>query len=300
MKYFFHLGATNKLSLLELSSLLPKKNIKLLANSLAEISLDSDDQAKELMSKLGGTIKITKNIHNKEKLIVNHDWKNWIKRDRKKPYADHKKGMLPPKLARMMANIAIGQYLKTNKKNPENLFDPFCGTGTILMEAQLLGLDVFGSDIDENAFYGSKRNLHWLATQYEIANNYKLFIQDATKISRQEITKPIQLLVTEPFLGKPRPKTDKLPNIFKGLEKLYLGSFKNWAKILDNNAVLVVVFPSSETEQKEFSLSHLIDKLEGIGYSMLSKPVQYARPEAIIKRQIYLLRYVKSKSIRKS
>jgi tRNA G10 N-methylase Trm11 len=89
------------------------------------------------------------------------DIDDWTNRDRNKPYADRKKGMLPPKVARMMVNIAFGLWQQKNTTKPL-LYDPFCGTGTVLLEAGMRGLDVYGSDIDQKAVFGSRDNLEWL------------------------------------------------------------------------------------------------------------------------------------------
>ena len=45
------------------------------------------------------------------RLLVSQNIDDWQHRDRAKPYSDRRKGMLPPKIARMMVNIALGQYL---------------------------------------------------------------------------------------------------------------------------------------------------------------------------------------------
>ena len=37
------------------------------------------------------------------------------------------------------------------------LWDPFCGSGTILMEAAVLGFDIIGTDIDLRALESANR-----------------------------------------------------------------------------------------------------------------------------------------------
>ena len=58
------------------------------------------------------------------------------------------------------------------KKN-ETLLDPFCGTGGILIEAGILGINIIGSDIDKKLVYGCKENLNF----YNI-NNSARFLCD--------------------------------------------------------------------------------------------------------------------------
>ncbi|MDH4123130.1 MAG: DNA methyltransferase, partial [Thermoplasmata archaeon] len=60
-----------------------------------------------------------------------------------------------PRLARALINI-------TSKKGDRNVLDPFCGTGTFLIEARLLGFQTFGSDISDRMIKGSRRNLDHL------------------------------------------------------------------------------------------------------------------------------------------
>ncbi|MCA9340443.1 MAG: hypothetical protein KDA17_06005, partial [Candidatus Saccharibacteria bacterium] len=61
---------------------------------------------------------------------------DYAKRDFERPMRDAYVGMLPPKLAQIMINLA---------QPPENavLLDPFCGTGVILQEAMLMGFGVY-------------------------------------------------------------------------------------------------------------------------------------------------------------
>ncbi|NIP32855.1 hypothetical protein GWN26_09370, partial [Candidatus Saccharibacteria bacterium] len=61
-------------------------------------------------------------------------------RDWQRPAKDQASGMLPPKIAKIMINLAQAD-------RNELLLDPFCGSGTILMEAALMGHNILiGSD----------------------------------------------------------------------------------------------------------------------------------------------------------
>jgi len=225
------------------------------------------------------------------------DIDDWTNKDRNKPYFDRKKGMLPPKVALIMVNIAMGDN-PVSEDQKRILLDPFCGTGTVLIEGLLTNLDVFGSDLDIEAVEGTKRNLEWLAQDYPFTHEYKVIMSDATKIPPQP--EKFQYLVTEPFLGKPKPNPAKLPYIFKGLEKMYIGAFKHWTTLLDDGASVVIVFPTVTTEdakgrKRTFSLDMLIDKLTTFGNTTLSKPILYSRPQAVVQRQIYRFRFNKQK-----
>lgn len=213
----------------------------------------------------------------------------WTTRDRYKPYADRKKGMLPPKVARMMVNLALG----SQPVKDAVLYDPFCGSGTVLLEAALLGCTVIGSDLDPNSVFGTQSNIEWLSKTYNQEFAGSAFLSDAASARAQQFPKPVTYLVTEPFLGKQTPSPALLPNIYKGLEKQYLGAFKNWTRLLADNAELVVIFPQVEVGKKTFTLESLIDKIAALGYTMSSEPLLYHRPRAVVQRQIYRFTFKK-------
>ncbi len=223
------------------------------------------------------------------KTVSIQDIDDWTKRDRSKPYADRKKGMLPPKVARMMVNIA--KNLSTSN-SPLNIYDPFCGSGTILMEALMLGCDVSGSDLDINSVRGTQDNLGWLIDEYRLNKKVPaVYLLDATQPLPTSAANKIDAIVTEPFLGKPKPKEDELRNIFKGLYRTYLGAFKNWTQILKPGGMIIIIFPVVETKNKTYNLNKLIDKLSRLGYTTMSQPLIYSRPQAIVKRELHFLRY---------
>lgn len=66
-----------------------------------------------------------------------------------KPY--HTTNSLPARLARGLVNLVIPPA--------RSILDPFCGTGSILLEAQSLGLQTYGVDISSRMVQISKKNL---------------------------------------------------------------------------------------------------------------------------------------------
>ena len=59
---------------------------------------------------------------------------------------------MPAKLARCMVNLT--------RPEPENLiFDPFCGTGSLLLEAGLMGYQTIGADVQKRMILGARLNL---------------------------------------------------------------------------------------------------------------------------------------------
>jgi 2-polyprenyl-3-methyl-5-hydroxy-6-metoxy-1,4-benzoquinol methylase len=74
-------------------------------------------------------------------------------RDFGRPGRDDTSGMLPPKLALMLINL-------TGATTNQTLLDPFCGSGTVITEAMVLGFQsIIGSDISEKAVSDTKKNV---------------------------------------------------------------------------------------------------------------------------------------------
>jgi len=75
----------------------------------------------------------------------------FVKRGSQKRVFSHSAAM-PAKLARCMVNLA-------QPKTGDIVLDPFCGTGSFLIEAGLIGCRVFGLDVKRYMVEGSLRNL---------------------------------------------------------------------------------------------------------------------------------------------
>ena len=147
---------------------------------------------------------------------------------------------------------------------------------------------LIGGDNDPQAVVGSKTNLNWLREKFGLPIDYEIYHANATKLSLKE--HKIDYLVTEPFLGKQTPNLKKIDNLYLGLEKLYLGAFKNWRQFLKPDAKIVIIFPAWP-EKPSLNFQNLIDKLNQIGYTTLSEPLVYARENAQVVRTIWQFKY---------
>lgn len=168
------------------------------------------------------------------------DFADWSHRDFDRPARDAKRGMLPPKLARMMINLS-GAEPSTSR-----LLDPFCGSGTVLMEAIQLGYGkMVGSDISEQAIDDTKANLEWLETGKDLPS-IDLHVSKAGNLHAVLDPKSIDVVVTEPFLGKPRQGRESAQDIqraVKELAKLYTESFSSIKQTLSPGAKIVIASP---------------------------------------------------------
>lgn len=224
------------------------------------------------------------------------DFEDWNKRDFGRPAADAKAGMLPPKVARMIVNIALKGI---DAGHHPMVVDPFCGVGTVLSEALLVGANVSGSDISETAILHAKKNVEWLRREYPvIAPLYaNIYVGDATHLSKSQAANSVDAIVTEPFMGETIDKKDipglrpeRVKNILRGLEKLYIGALKEWTHILKSNGTIVMAMPAYDLGRSVMRVKNVVDRCESLGYTLLTGPIEYSRPQAIVRREFYVFK----------
>jgi len=92
-------------------------------------SLNSAQVINNQIIEKGFELDILRNFETEKygKTLMVQDLEGFVQRDMYKPNTDIQMGTLPPKLARMMVNFTA--------QNSGILWDPFCGSGTIPMEA---------------------------------------------------------------------------------------------------------------------------------------------------------------------
>ncbi len=166
------------------------------------------------------------------------DFKNLSKRDFGRPARDDRSGMLPPKLAQIMINLA------EIKDDNGLVLDPFCGSGTILQEAMLLGYTkVAGTDLSSKAIEDTKDNIHWLKEKYDL-KGYKtdIFLKNAIKLSESFKPESVEAIICEPYLG-PQRGWDDMKLIKRELEDLYTQSLREFSKILKPHGRVVMIWP---------------------------------------------------------
>jgi tRNA (guanine10-N2)-dimethyltransferase len=106
------------------------------------------------------------------------------RRPKKKPFF-HPSAM-PPKLARCMVNLA-------KPKAGDLILDPFCGTGSILIEAALIGCRILGMDIQKRMARGSLKNFKHFGIEPE-----GVIVGDAKNPPVQEV----DCVVADPPYGR--------------------------------------------------------------------------------------------------
>ncbi|MEK7073541.1 MAG: hypothetical protein AAB974_03860 [Patescibacteria group bacterium] len=227
-----------------------------------------------------------------------HDFEGQAHREFDRPVANPASGMLPVQLARVLVNLS---------GTSGTLLDPFCGSGTVLGEAMLLGWQrVIGSDISMQEVDAARANMAWLANRAGRLRPPELFVSSAEGLDRTLARGTIDAIVTEPTLGPAlRGHTDsaKLTKNADDLKKLYRRALAAFIQLLKNNGRVVMVFPRFHEGRIPTTLS---DKnLSTIGYTRLTPArdlpaalrtdttpegnLRYARPDAKVVREIVLL-----------
>ena len=176
------------------------------------------------------------------------------KRDYGRPGSDAKSGMLPPKLAKIMINLAQVPLDAV-------ILDPFCGSGTILMEAAVMGYkNLIGGDISDKAIADTKKNLEWLKKTYDLQlTAYDLYTHDARSLHHILKLHSIDAIITEPYLGKPLTSRESKPYLeqqTKDLATLYTATFASFAKILKPNGVIIFITPAFKHRQEWITLDN--------------------------------------------
>lgn len=186
--------------------------------------------------------------------IQDFEW--YSKRDFGRPSKDAKNGMFPPKLAQILINIA-------KPAAGETIMDPFCGSGTVLQEALLMGHPAWGSDLEADMAADSRENLEWLLAQKECPEGlspYAVFQADATELTADQIPPVPFCIVTETWLG---PRLTKLPSpeelqiIQKEVEGLIESFLTKLKKKLSSPVTMVFTTPFHKDKNDRHFLPNL-------------------------------------------
>ena len=144
-------------------------------------------------------------------------------------------GVMMPRMARTLVNIAGVQA-------GDQVLDPFCGTGGILIEAELLGATAIGSDFDPLMVQGCKQNVP----------SSSLMLADATCLPFQDYS--IDSVVTDLPYGQSVciKKADTM-------DKLYADALDEIARVLKNgrHAVIVTHRDISDIAQQHMTVLQL-------------------------------------------
>lgn len=203
---------------------------------------------------------------------------------------------LGPRLARLLVNLA-------GVPRGGVLLDPFCGVGTILQEAVLLGMEVRGLDIDGRRVADTVANLRWLGGQgHRGAFDGARWIRrgDARELRRYFPTGSVDGIVTEPILlptYRARPSEAGAQAAIEAAGQIYGAALAEMAQVLKRRGRVVLVVPVLQTHGRSLTLDvqeatsaaglrfYQPRELSGIRYPLLEVP----RPNQIVVRGVHVL-----------
>ncbi len=217
-------------------------------------------------------------------------------RDQNRPKRDAFVGMLPPKLAQTIINLATGP-LPTDAKTI--VLDPFCGTGVILQEALLMGYGAYGSDLEPRMVDYSQQNLAWLATQHGThAHPVADVTVEAGDATSHEWTHPFAVVASETYLGHPLsnwPKPEKLQEIVGTCNVIIEKFLRNMWEHVPYDARLCLAVPAWRSLEGRTHHLPLLDHLENLGYNRVSfehassPELLYYRPDQLVARELLVI-----------
>lgn len=244
------------------------------------------------------------------------DIEAYAARDQARPKRDARVGMLPPKLAQIIINLAVGQIERTagsiqrtdNKSQTPDVqrytlrvLDPFCGTGVILQEALLMGYHVIGTDIDPRMVEYSKTNIKWLVEKYPQIEGHVVIEQaDATAYQWPRFS----VLASEVYLGRPLaswPTPEKLREIINDVNTIIKKFLENLAPQLKAGQQVCLAVPAwrSNVIGLTYHIKHLplLDTLTDMGYNRVdlvhvkNDDLVYFREDQIVARELLILEF---------
>ncbi|MGH7240850.1 MAG: TRM11 family SAM-dependent methyltransferase, partial [Candidatus Saccharimonadales bacterium] len=187
---------------------------------------------------------------------ASQDIDSYTLRDRSRPKRDSRVGMLPPKLAQIIINLATGDTVPAGK----TVLDPFCGTGVVLQEALLMGFNAYGTDLEPRMIDYSGENLDWLDTQFEL-KDVEMRIEEGDATRHRWEPAP-DVVACETYLGRPYTALPPAEQLNKNISdcNAIIGKFlRNISKQLAPGTRLCIAVPAWQIRKNQFKHLPLID-----------------------------------------
>ena len=247
--------------------------------------------------------------------IAEQDIEAYARRDQARPKRDARVGMLPPKLAQIIVNLATAD---ADPKHGGVILDPFCGTGVILQEASLMGFDLYGSDLDPRMVDYTKQNLQWLQKNFQLPscepNSPTMTPTQPAKVTSNSAGQdffhleqgdatdhkwsPVpNFVASEAYLGRPfsaEPKAETLMEVRQAVDTILRKFLKNLATQTKPGFRACIAVPAWSFKG-QFNHLKTLASLEELGYTRVSfehaetSEMVYYRPGQVVARELVVL-----------
>ena len=233
-------------------------------------------------------------------VVAVQDIENYFKRDRLRPKRDTRVGMLPPKLAQVMINLASGHLITAKGSEPPLLLDPFCGTGVVLQEALLMGYQIMGTDLSERMVSYTKENTAWVSKEYRIDHNKLAVYFDVGDATSYKWPSKPNLVVSEVYLGPPltqKPSLNMIHEYRNDCQTIFKKFLSNIAEQLASGTILCLAIPTWQFKDIFIGLT-IVDQLNDLGYNQIKfestnyRPLIYHRQGQFVARQLLVLKKI--------
>lgn len=294
--------------------IVPNKTAKLGSAQIIHNNLTREHGAELVLCNVRGS-------HHVAVTTYEQDIEAYTARDQARPMRDARVGMLPPKLAQTIINLATGPIgvggieignqenpispvSSTRSPSPEDgntkyeirntILDPFCGTGVILQEAGLMGYATYGTDLEERMIRYSRDNIQWLQKSHNIHFEWFLEVGDAATHTWRQ---PINFIAAETYLGRPLsslPSRADLMDIVQSVNTLHKKVLKNLHAQIAPETRICLAVPAWQTPSGYITLP-ILDQIDKMGYNQLvfsqtnARNLIYARTQQIVGRQLVVL-----------
>ncbi len=232
---------------------------------------------------------------------------------------DMQTGMLPPKLAQIMINLANFKKILKQVKNDKNtynlwlttyysIYDPFVGLWTILIEAKRMWIEwLYWSDLNERMVEIARENILKAESKYN--KNYIIKIEKLNAKFVNEVNFWDEVkdwnIITEGYLGeiitKKNISFDRIRKQRESLQKIYERFFSS-LKIWDFSGNIVLSFPFWDLNWKYIffeEVYNIISKYceiqplfpKDFNFSETKQgSLLYKRPKQLVGREIFKLK----------
>ncbi len=215
-------------------------------------------------------------------------------RDFGRPYQDPTVTM-GPRLARTLVNLCGLSRGKT-------ILDPFCGLGTILQEALMLGCNVVGVEISSSEVARCRENLGWLMKRFQLSSKLSSIVirRDTMGIESSDLPR-IDAIATEPILIpklERNPTAERSVEIIRGVSGKYTEAFRAFSRVLDHGSAVSIVIPDLIDDRGKSHGIDVVNLAGDLGFVAVHPmgarienpcPVPTAKRK-IIRRKIYLMK----------